>query len=203
MALIKFSNDSKVKIFSKTIFSSSGGGGGVVEPDIFWSGWSSEPSFFDDPVGTITSDGVSNLLISDRTALVYFDSSSTLNGSSGGSVDASNCVNLTYLVIAYAPITSINILGCNSLDNIILYDTQLSQEAIDQVLFDAYANAVAGNISSGQLQIGWSTGNLNPGASEVGWAYKTDLESLGWTVQVKKGFSEGSSGEGGVGLNLL
>lgn len=114
MALVKFSSGANVKLLGKTIFSTSlGGGGGPT--NVFWSGWSSEPTFDDEPDGTVTSDGVSNLLISDRSALTSFNS---YYNNCGGSIDARNCSSLSTLNCYYNSLTTLDVSGCANLSNL-------------------------------------------------------------------------------------
>ena len=131
MATIKFASGSKVSFQGKTVFSASldggGDGGEGGGADIFWSGWSTEPQFTDSPSGTVTSDGVSNLEISDRTALTSFNVN-YLSGPQnvGGTVDASGCINLIDLQFQASGITSIDVSGCTKLQILNLEQNQLT-----------------------------------------------------------------------------
>lgn len=132
----------------KTIFSASldggGGDGGGGDSNIFWSGWSTEPTFNDLPLGTVTSDGVSNLEISDRTVLTSFNSYYTY---SGGTIDASNCTSLNDLMVGGQNLTDVNVSGCTSLTIMTVASNSLTGA------FDA-----SGLTSLNSLYVDWNSG---------------------------------------------
>lgn len=205
MSLIK-TNNAKVKILggklSAGVVSGGGGGGGGGGASVFFTNWTTLPTVGNFSFGQTTYQGSctfsinnNNLEIDDRTGLTSFSASYTY-ANTNTTVDASNCSNLTQLMIpgngmtaldvSNCPnltnidfsynspsITSINLANCPNLTSITLWGNPLNNTIVNSMLAQLVQNGKTG----GTLLAISSAAPTGAGLTD-----KATLESRGWAI---------------------
>jgi Leucine-rich repeat (LRR) protein len=164
--------------------------------DAFWSGISEVPLYTTE--GTVEFQLLpNNLNIYPRSGLISFTST---DSNVGGSINASNCVNLTHLTCHSNQLTDVDVSGCTNITSINVRNNQLatidvanltkinylncsdnnfSEAVVDQILADMVANNYTG---PEEKYINLDGTNSVP--SVAGFANKTILEQRGFVVIV-------------------
>lgn len=146
-----------------------------------WLNWENEPTYTASPEGTIISDGVGSLTVTDRSALVSF-SSNNAGATIGGDLNIKDLPNLTTFICTDSQLSrEINASGNPSLNQLDLSRNQLSQAIID----DICRKLVENGLSNGVADFG---GEANDGVvadDTTTWVYQL-ITSKGWEVRTNK-----------------